>query len=153
LGVFRSDNLAPGPGHVYAAAKLKKPFGDLRDALRMTFGGFALIKAPGVEKRTCRIEQVGPNHFRGPNRADPSQVAADRVEVIVRHEIPESSTSAALWDGNYWRALVFQPAQCRNCFAHYRLPASRSCDERLKKARRRWRPITGSVIPAVVKSH
>ena len=105
------EDFTPGPGHVDAAPQLVKAFGDAGNGLRMTFRSLFKLKVPGIEKRVRCIKQVRPDDLRGSNCTDSPEVAANRVEIVVRNEVPEAPSRAICRSDDNWRIQGLEPEQ------------------------------------------
>lgn len=87
----RVDAVTPGPGHIDATAKLIEALRDLTKSFGMLL---ALIKLPRIEQRHARIEQQRFDEFGRPDFGNATRIAADGIEVVVRHIIPETVSGA-----------------------------------------------------------
>ena len=149
------QHLAGRPRHVDAASELIQPCRDGTDSGRFRRAG---LEAPYEQDRHHRIEETRPPLLPDPNLADARGVAADRIQVVVRHEPPDRSPASNRRGGNPWRIEPLQPLQGPPVFRLERRAACGSGNERLKQAAgRRWppvfivEPIRLTVIPAFVK--
>ena len=83
LCLVRVQNPSAGPRHVDATSKLIHPFSNRADSFRCRRPG---LEVPQVKNRSVRIEETGTPLLADPDFAHSRRVAADRIQVVVRHE-------------------------------------------------------------------
>ena len=90
VSILRWDNFTPRPGHVDSASELVEPVGAAANPLRIRLSFRRIVKRPSVKQRRFDVEQDRADGLGRADFADPLRVAADGVEVVIRHIVPEA---------------------------------------------------------------
>lgn len=146
-----SQSLACGPNHIDATAELIKFVRYLADRARVAFGLRAALERPRIDQRNSGIEQARPNVLGGPYLANPGEISAHCIEIVVRNKILERPSRISRWRSNEWRSQAFEPLQRFHDFVRQRFPACGASNQSLEQPRGRRRPVAHAVIAAVVE--